>query len=545
MRLHLTLAFITFLLLVLTFRSSDRHRFTFEKVQALAQQQVKTPFVPLPDVVPPQLKKLTLDQERGIFWKDTYRLWRKKGLPFQVDFFHVLASDPSAHTAPVINTVDHRGVHLLAYSPTFFNFLNLTFNPPLPSSLGYAGFYVRYPINKSNQLDGFFSVKGASYFRAIAKDQVYGLSARALGINTGLDNKPEEFPQFKEWWLHEPDSNATLFVLDALLDSPSVSGAYEFKIRPGATTSVDVHATLFFRQSVDWLGIAPFSSMYLYGENGGNHFGNFHPEIHDSDGILINTGKDDWLWRPLEQATQLQLYKIADENPKGFGLLQRDRDFQHYQDLDLNYNVRPSAWVTPHGNWGKGSVVLVHRPSNNTNVDNVALFWHPDQAPKAGDHLDLDYTIDFYMNDASRPPLAYTKATLVVNPAPPSAPAPLSNTPTSGATSKPPVIAPPPPSKPGDTTPVQFLVDFAGHGIENIPSQTPPYLYLHFNPPETVLRDWKIEKISYDNSWRATFTIIPFKRNVPTELHCRLLENTTPPSNAKPLSEEWNYTWHQ
>jgi glucans biosynthesis protein len=539
LRLHLTFAFITVLLLAITLRPSERHRYTFAKVQASAEELAQKPFVSLPDVLPSQLKKLTPDQERGVFWKDTYRLWRKKGLPFQVDFYHV---SNECHTSPQINTVDNRGAHPLAYSPAFFNFLNLSFNPPLPANLGYAGFYVRYPINKPDSLDGFFSVLGASYFRVMAKDQIYGLSGRGLAINAGLEGKPEEFPQFKEWWLHEPAPNSTEIVLDALLDSPSVTGAYGFKIHPGSVTTLDIHATLFFRKSVDWLGIAPFSSMYLYGENAANHFGNFHPEIHDSDGVLINTSKGDWLWRPLGQAPLFQIYKFDDETPKGFGLVQRDRDFQHYQDLDLKYNVRPSAWVTPHGNWGKGSIVLAVRPSNDPNTDNIVLFWHPDQVPKAGDRMDIDYTIDFYMNDANRPPLAYNKETLIINPAPP--PTPPLNVPPALASQKE-TASPVPVSNPGSTTPVQFLVDFVGNGIETIPSTEPPHLYLHFDPPETILRDWKIEKIGYDNSWRASFTIIPFKRHVPTEMHCRLMQNTKSPDDAKPLSEEWNYTWHQ
>jgi glucans biosynthesis protein len=361
-----------------------------------------------------------------------------------------------------------------------------------------------------------------------------------------MEGVPEEFPQFKEWWLHEPDASATQLVLDALLDSASVTGAYEFKIHPGVMTSIDVHSTLFFRHPVSGLGIAPFSSMYLYGENAANRFGNFHPEIHDSDGVSINTGAGDWLWRPLGQAPLFQSYKFNEENPKGFGLLQRDRDFQHYQDLDLKYNVRPSAWVTPHGNWGKGSVVLAHRPSNDPNTDNVVFYWHPDRAPKAGDRLDFDYTIDFYMNDASRPSLAYSKATLIANPAPPPpVNIPQANTPNTPPTQTPPASVPAPSRpKPGDTTPVQFLIDFAGNGIETIPANAPPYLYLHFDPPETALREWKVEKIGYDNSWRASFTIIPFKRHVPTEIQCRLMQNTKS-ADAKPLSEEWSYTWHQ
>jgi len=539
MRLHLTLAFITALLLAITLRPSERHRFTFDKVQATALQLTRTPYVPLPNILPAQLKKLTPAQELGIFWNDKYRLWRKNGLPFQVDFYSPSNEGP---TSPKINLVNNRGARPLVYSPSFFNY-QVPINPPLPPQLGYAGFYVRYPINKADSLDGFFSVLGASYFRVIAKDQVYGLSARGLAVNAGLEGKPEEFPEFKEWWLHQPDPNATELVLDALLESASVTGAYEFKLRPGSVTSVDIHAVLFFRRKVDWLGIAPFSSMYLYGENAPNHFGNFHPEIHDSDGLLLHTGKDHWLWRPLEQAAFFQSYNFKDENPKGFGLLQRDRDFQHYQDLNLKYNVRPSAWVTPHGNWGKGSVVLAQLPSDNPNTDNVVVYWHPDQPPKGGDRMDLDYTIDYYMNDAARPPLAYARETRVINPAPPPVPqtanAPNAVKQSAGPPSQPPIQAP------GTATPVQFLVDFAGNGIEQMPADKPPYLDLHFDPPDTRLRESSLEKVDYDNSWRATFTFFPSKPHVPTELHCRLMQAAQPQSNAKPLSEEWTYTWHQ
>jgi glucans biosynthesis protein len=570
MRLHLTLAIITIIALVVTLRSEKGHRFTFAQAEVLAKNRAAAPYVPLPDVLPPQLKKLTPQQDAGIFWKDTYRLWRKKGLPFQVDFYPQLNSNPQPHVSPVIYTSDRRGTHLWGYAPTFFNFLNLTtkpatpltFDPPLPNNLGYAGFYVRYPDmgigSNTNSLDGFFSALGCSYFRVLAKEQVYGLSARGLAIDTGIDGKTEEFPEFTDWWLQEPEPNATALVLDALLDSPSVAGAYEFTLHPGSVTSVDIHASLFFRQKVDRLGIAPFSSMYLFGENAKNHFGdNVHPEIHDSDGVLMNTGAGEWVWRPLGQDTQLQLYNFLDDNPKGFGLLQRDRDFQHYQDLQMKYNVRPSAWVTPHGDWGKGAVQLIHRPSSNVNFDNVVLMWNPSRPVNAGDHLDLNYTIDFYMNDAARPPLAYCKETLINSPAPPppaapptatpvpNPPKPASPAPTAANPSKPvppPPLgppAPPGPKIPTGTVPVQFLVDFAGNGIENTPANQPPDLDLTLNPPGTYLREKSVEKNGYDNSWRVTFTIIPARRYVPTELRCRLIHN------GKPITETWSYTWNQ
>ncbi len=598
MRLHLTLALITVLALVITLRANHRHRFAFAQVEEMAQKRAAAKFVPLPDVLPPQLKKLTPRQEAGIFWKDTYRLWRKKGLPFQVDFYHQLNGNPAPHIAPLINAVDRKGSHPLAYSPGYFNLLDVTvnpavalvFNPPLPANLGYAGFYIRYPDmgigSNPNSLDGFFSALGGCDFRVLAKEQAYGLSARGLAIDSGIEGRKEEIPEFTDWWLVEPAPNATAVVLYALLDSPSVSGAYEFTIRPGGVTAVDIHASLFFRQKVERLGLAPFSSMYLYGENAKDHLGdNVHPEIHDSDGVLMNTGRGEWIWRPLEQDSDLQVCNFPDQNPKGFGLLQRDRDFQHYQDLQMKYNARPSAWVIPHEGWGKGAVELIQRPGVNINTDNVALIWHPNRAVKAGDYLDLSYTIDFYMNDAERPPLAYCKQTLIncPAPAPPTPPPPVLPPPPvvppppivppptgakpAGATtpaaapSKPPAAVPAKPSAPAPeptpppvppapqapvgpapptgTVPVQFVVDFVGNGIENIPANQPPDLDLACDPPGTYLREKNVEKNGYDNSWRVTFTIFPAKRRVPTELHCRLLRN------SKPLTETWSYTWRQ
>jgi glucans biosynthesis protein len=533
MRLHIVLALLTGLALFLTFRTGERPRFTFAGVQAMAQSRALQPFQPPSDMLPPQLKKLTPEEELGIFWNDTYRVWRREGLPFQIDFYP-LSND--VHTPVLINMVDRHGASRLPYSPSFFRY-NFPINPPLPTDLGYGGFYVRYPhmapkSDARSPLDGFFSVEGASYFRVLTKDQVYGLSARALAINAIVENH-EEFPSFTEWWLYRPTSNASAMTLDALLDSPSVSGAYEFTLRPGAQTSVDVHATLFFRKDVTQLGLAPFSSMYFYGENAPNHFGNGHPEIHDSDGVLMNTGTGGWVWRPLEQETFRQAYNFLDENPRGFGLLQRDRNFQHYQDLANNYNLRPSAWVTPHGLWGKGALQLIQLVTNNTNTDNVVLQWHPDQAVKAGQRLDLNYTIDYYMNDANRPPLAYATQTLVNDPAPPPpAPPTLMGPPVPSA-----LVAKENKNTPAGPTPVQFLVDFAGDGIEDIAADHRPDLDLTCDAGARV-RESSVEKNDYDKSWRAAFTIVPAKVNVPVEIRCTLRDKN------RPLTETWSYTWH-
>jgi glucans biosynthesis protein len=275
----------------------------------------------------------------------------------------------------------------------------------------------------------------------------------------------------------------------------------------------------------------------------------------------------------------------------------------------MKYNVRPSVWVTPHGNWGKGAVTLFQLPTNNTNTDNVILFWQPDRAPRAGDHLVVDYRIDFFMNDAARPPVAYTRDTFINDPAPPP-PAPpqvlppppanlasLVPAPAAGKTAKTSVSSPPAapaspapaPAKkaPFDTTPVQFLVDFMGNGLENIPTNSAPDLEISANPPGTVVREKSVEKNDFDKSWRVTFTIVPWQHFIPTELKCRLMPHASTgrlqdelgqlqnqieraelandestvknlrtnvrPQKLKaleeadrhPLSETWTYTWYQ
>jgi glucans biosynthesis protein len=204
----------------------------------------------------------------------------------------------------------------------------------------------------------------------------------------------------------------------------------------------------------------------------------------------------------------------------------------------MNYNLRPSAWVTPHGPWGKGAVQLIQLVTNNSNTDNVVMQWHPDAAPQAGERLDLAYTIDFYMNDANRPPLAYATQTLVNDPAPPPPVAGAGEPPP--ANGKPPAPSTPPPPKPAptpNTTPVQFLVDFAGDGIESLAPDHKPDIDLTCSPG-SIVRESGVQKNDYDKSWRVIFTIIPAKVNVPVELRCVLRDH------GKPLTETWTYTWH-
>ncbi len=251
-----------------------------------------------------------------------------------------------------------------------------------------------YPLNRDDRFDELGVFLGASYFRLLAAGQHYGLSARGLAIDTGLPKK-EEFPYFQEFWLRKPQRGARSIEIFALLDSESLAGAYQFKLTPGSETQMEVRAELFTRTAVEKLGIAPLTSMFLYGENSTRPIDDLRPEVHDSDGMLLATGGGEWIWRPLANRETLQISSFEDETPIGFGLLQRDCDSRHYQDLDLNYERRPSVWVEPQGSWGKGLAQLIEIPSDFERYDNIGLFWVPERAVESGQIWPFAYRLRF------------------------------------------------------------------------------------------------------------------------------------------------------
>jgi glucans biosynthesis protein len=251
---------------------------------------------------------------------------------------------------------------------------------------------------------------GASYFRAVGRGQRYGASARGLAVDTALASG-EEFPRFVEFWIERPDDSARELVIYALLDSRRVTGAYRFTVRPGAETLVDVKLRLFLREHVTKLGIAPMTTMFLFGENQRSTRDDYRPEVHDSDGLLIESGTGEWLWRPLVNPRRLLVTSFALTNPAGFGLMQRDRDFTHYQDLEARYELRPSIWVEPRGNWGAGRVELVLIPTPDETNDNVVAYWVPDAPPPLRQPFDIEYRLHFQRDPEVRPPQSWIAAT--------------------------------------------------------------------------------------------------------------------------------------
>ena len=364
--------------------------FGFHDVVVQAKALAGQPFKP-PATVPEFLTKMAYDQFREIRFDRGQALWRDGGGTFQIEMLH----PGSVYNHPIaINTYDRSGPQRVAFARSMFTYGSNAVAEKVPADLGFAGFRVTYPLYSKAEYNHVLVFAGASYFRGVAKKQAFGLSARGLALDTGLPSG-EEFPLFREFWLERPSRDATSLKILALLDSPRVTGAYEFVLRVSARTVVEVKATLFERKRATELGIAPLTSMFFYGEERARPAGNWRPEVHDSDGLLIEAGTGEWIWRPLVNPERLLVSYFEMDNPRGFGLLQRDRSFQAYEDLEARYDLRPSAWVTPIGNWGKGQVKLVQIPTPNEYNDNIVAYWIPAALPPVGQGIDLAYRLHF------------------------------------------------------------------------------------------------------------------------------------------------------
>ena len=386
--------------------------FGFDKVQELARQRAAREFKPPPQNLPASLANLTYDQYRDIRFRPTSALWRDKSL-FEVQFFH---RGYRVRQRVNVYEVTSAGAGLVEYSPRLFTFGKLK-TPKLSSEVGFAGFRVHYPLQTPSYKDELLVFLGASYFRVLGRNQHYGASARGLAIDTGSQSG-EEFPTFTDFWLVRPQPGDRSLTLYALLDSRSVAGAYQFEVRPGEITQVEVHCDLFPRRAIAKLGVAALTSMFLYGEDGtGRHFDDFRPQVHDSDGFLAETGHSQWIWRPLANPRELRVNRFMDENPQGFGLIQRDRNFAHYQDVESQYQSRPSYWVQPLGSWGKGGVELVEIPSDEEIHDNMVAYWVPDQPVNGGKPLSFAYLLSAFAESPHWPPGGRVVAIRSGNPA--------------------------------------------------------------------------------------------------------------------------------
>jgi periplasmic glucans biosynthesis protein len=477
-------------------------RIDHDHIVNAAEALAEKPYRPPGDQLPQVLRELSYDDYRRIRFVDERALWTTDNLPFRVHFFH--PGNLFRRTVGINEFVPGFSQRI-PFVRNYFDYHDLSIPGRLPGSLEYAGFRVLYPLNAPERLDEIVSFLGASYYRALARDQRYGMSARGLAINFGGPGG-EEFPDFVEFWLGKPAGGATSLRIHALLDSPSATGAFTYQVIPGEDTVIQAQVTLFLRQDIAVLGLAPLTSMFWFGEGSPHHFGDFRPEVHDSDGLLVAVDPDTRVWRPLENPHAPRVTAV--QGSAGFGLLQRDRQYYNYEDTEARYDKRPSVWVRPIGNWPAGHVRLLEFQTADEYADNVVAAFVPNEMQTAGTRLDYAYEQSWTSRPTQGGPAVTVRSTrrsvhFERNPAR-----------------------------------TKFVVDFEPSGLAEFAADAPVTADVTVPAPAQLIRQ-HLFRNDIDGSWRLTLVLEAPDDAPPVEVSARLMHG------AQPLSETWMTTWER
>ncbi len=476
------------------------------RAKLLAEQDYISTEINLPKV----FAEMDYDQYRSIRFRPDASLWKNESL-FELQLFHpgALYREP---VALYVAANDSDTLALVPFKQEYFNYDGSS--APLadiaPGNTGYAGFRIHFPLNSDKYKDEFVVFLGASYFRMAGPGLAYGLSARGLAIDTA-EPKGEEYPVFREFWLVKPATDDTRMVMYALLDSSSVTGAYRFEIIPDAPTEIAVEVRLFVRKDIQKIGIAPLTSMYMWGENHPRFIDDFRPEVHDSDGLLMASSNGEWVWRPISNHRSLRVSSLVDENPRGFGLLQRDRDFDHYLDMEARYEKRSSIWVIPEGDWGQGRVELVEIPSNSETNDNIVAYWVPAETLRAGDTAAYRYRLRSFgkrLPENIGAKVIRTRIGWGAN---------------QGQTD------PPPLSK------RKFVIDFRGGELSSLFPDLP--VTAEMQNSAGIISELTVRQLPDGRTWRTSFKLEPEGNEaIDMRLFLKL--------RSQPLSEVWSFVWY-
>jgi periplasmic glucans biosynthesis protein len=376
-------------------------RFDFDILIARAKELAGAVYRPAPLRNTEILDKIDYDAFQEIRFRPEAGLWHDDPGKFAIQAFHL----GKFFKAPVrLHQLAGGQARELLYAPALFDFGKASFARALPDNIGFSGFRVMHPGGKNDWL----AFLGASYFRSAGELDQYGLSARGLAIDVATPT-PEEFPRYTNFWIDEPEAGR--IIIYALLEGPSIAGAYRFEATDDRKVVLTIDTVLFARSSIDRLGVAPLTSMFWYGKNNRARAIDWRPELHDSDGLALWTGAGERIWRPLNDPASTRVSSFLDTDPRGFGLLQRERSFDTYQDDSVFYNRRPSVWVEPTGHWGKGSVQLVEIPTDDETNDNIVAYWVPAEPVTAGDQLRFGYKLHWLTDEPYPPATARVIAT--------------------------------------------------------------------------------------------------------------------------------------
>lgn len=481
--------------------------FSFERLKEEAARLVKEPYrqpmIPSPEITS-QIDYETWGQIKQNPDRSLYAVGKER---FPVEFFHLgMFFKKAIH----VFAVDNGEAREVVYTPDYFDMPATSVAHSLPKGAGFAGF--RLQEAKDGKLDwrknDWVAFLGASYFRAIGELRQYGLSARGVALDTWVSGRSEEFPDFTHVYIG-PETADGVYV-HALLEGPSIVGAYRFLMTRGKGVVMDIDCKLFLRGDFQRFGVAPLTSMYWFSETKKPTAIDWRPEVHDSDGLSMWTGAGERLWRPLNNPAVVTASAFSDNNPRGFGLMQRDRNFDHYLD-GVFYDRRPSVWVEPKGQWGKGAVQLVEIPTDDEIHDNIVMVWVPEKPAVAGSEFDFSYRLHWLADEPYPTELARCVATRLGN----------------GGQ----------PGKPRPKGVRKFMVEFLGGPLEKLPYGVKP------EPVLTASRgsfSYVFTEAVFDGvagHWRAQFDLT-VEGESPVEMRLFLRNGDTV------LSENWLYQYH-
>lgn len=361
----------------------DGQTFSPDLVADAAKILARKPFAPRPvNDLPENFASLSLDQLGSIRAQPHAVIWAEENRGFTIEPLH----RGGVFSGPVqLFRVEDNIVRRVTYDPAQFNFGKLA--PPQGSDLGFSGFRVAFGHERPREVGVF---QGATFFKVVGRAQNFGAMARALIIRPG-ETRGEDIPFFRSFWIERPSSMASVLVLHGLLDSESATGAVRMTLRPGDVSFVDVEITLFARQNLDHFGLGCATGTFLFGPQNRRNSDDIRPAAYEVSGLQMLTGAAEWIYRPLNNPATLQVSSFMDGNPKGFGLVQRDRDYAAFQDDEQHFELRPSLWMQPLGDWGEGSVQLMEIPSDSEVNDNAICYWRPRQPLAAGSEAYFAY----------------------------------------------------------------------------------------------------------------------------------------------------------
>ena len=492
---------ILLVLAILVLFVAEAQAFGLEDVASRAATLAAASYQKSGGALPGDVKGLNYDQHRDIRFRPERALWRNTKLPFEIMFFHPgwVYEDVVA-----IHEITPEGIRDVKFDPEAFDYgKNKLDGDGLRRVAGYPGFRVHFPVNTPTYKDEILVFLGASYFRGLGRGQRFGLSARGLAIDTA-ESTGEEFPKFVEFWIERPSTNAKELTIYGLLDSPRAAAAYRFVVKPGITTVLDVDSRVFLRKNVAKLGLAPLTSMFLFGSNQRSPREDYRPRVHDSDGLSIQTATE-WIWRPLVNPKRLLVTSFSMTNPRGFGLMQRGRSFDDYEDLEARYDLRPSAWVEFRGPWGPGRVELVQIPVPDETNDNIVAYWVPDWQPRPKEALVLSYRVMWQREREVRPPIGWVRETRRGR----------------GYV------------KSSDAS-VELHVDFEGPTLSRMPATATVDLALSVDPNGEIL-ERRTQRNDVTGGWRLVVRVRRIDGGKPVELRAHLRRGN------EVLSETWSY----